>query len=485
MKGNTDKAYEELFTTVDFSQDKDEIIYQLLEENSMLRRMLDRSTDGIFIVDGREGSYGNSIYCNPVLYNLLGVQPYEIIGRNVSDYEGQFVSKMATLRTMENKKATTVIQTMVRTNRKAIVTSTPVFDEYGRLLCFFVEVRDLIKYESAMKKKDLEELEEVHHKAPTPENTFIEEQQPVIAADPCMLEVLGLALKLARFDSSILLTGETGVGKEVVAEYIHENSPRRKEPFVTVNCATFSKELIESELFGYESGAFTGAKKSGKSGLFAAADGGTLFLDEINSLPYDMQGKLLRVLETKHIRPVGSNKEIPVDFRLIAATNQDLSQLMEQKLFRQDLFYRVNVFSVEIPPLRKRKGDIRPLLEYFTAKYAKKYNIQFTLSDYDVSKARVHDWPGNVRELRNFAEQLVVIGSAHLLGKGDAGEPEVQIESFSPAAISTGPLKERVDQCEKEIIRETLSRHPYKRDAAKELGIDPAVLSRKIAKYKL
>ena len=483
--------YKDFFMNKDLSQNTNEIIQQLQDENRMLRRMLDRSSDGIFIVDGREESYGNSMYCNPVLYNLLGVEPDEIIGKSIEDYKGKFVSQMATLDSMRSNQPSTVIQTMVRTQRKALVTSTPIYDADDNLMCFFVQVRDLVKYEKAMEDESFSKRIVKPETSSGLEKAYLEVQQPLIAEDENMLDALKLAFRLAKFDSGILLTGETGVGKEVFAKYIHENSQRKKGPFVTVNCATFQSELIESELFGYESGAFTGAKKTGKIGLFEAAKGGTLFLDEINSLPIDMQGKLLRAIETKKIRAVGGNREHEVDFRLVCATNQPLEQLMENKTFREDLYYRINVFSINIPPLRERKGDIAPLLRHFTNEYSDKYGIAFTLLDEDIEKAMEYSWPGNVRELRNFAEQLVVIGSARLLRLKNKTEQSEKIKSSDKslpekAKKASGlTLKERMEICEKEIIREAIERHAFKRDAATELGIDPAVLSRKISKYKL
>ena len=500
---------------IDFSKSKDEIIDELLSANKILRRMLDRASDGIFIVDGRNDSYGNSLYCNPALYNLLGVQSEEIIGRNIEDYQGKFVNKMATMSTMKNKASSTVIQTMVRTNRKAVVTSTPIYDEYNNLVCFFVQVRDIVSYEEAIIGDEAGRDDADY----TAESTsyYVKGKKQLVAQDSLMLDTLDLALKLAHYDLGVLLYGETGAGKEVIAQYIHDNSPRKQGPFVTVNCATFQKELIESELFGYESGAFTGAKKSGKIGLIEAAKGGTLFLDEINSLPLDLQGKLLRVIETKRIRAVGSNKEKDVDFRLICATNEKLENLLKNKAFREDLFYRINTFSINIPPLRERPGDIRPLLEHFTKKYADKYQVEFHLKETDVQKALHYNWPGNVRELRNFAEQLVVIGSNPILGTSyrmdhalpqlkDNAEAEeakelpphkaeciadthpdsdMDAELKECIASSTGTLKERMAFCEREILRQALKKNSFKRDVAKELGIAPAVLSRKIAKYEL
>lgn len=298
-----------------------------------------------------------------------------------------------------------------------------------------------------------------------------------IYESPVMKEIIGRINRMAKLPTNLLLLGESGVGKDKMAEYIHSVSGREGGPFVTVNCAAIAENLMESELFGYAGGAFTGAGKGGKKGLIEEADGGTLFLDEINSLPLNLQGKLLRVIETKKIRRVGGNKEIPVDFRLITASNRDLLQCVENGTFREDLYYRINVFTEEIPPLRERKEDILPLLNYFIESFSRKYNIHCRLSQKDMGVAISYHWPGNVRELRNFAEQIAVVGYSPILRMQDV--------SGIQANDSVGTLRQRMAVCEKQIIQDALKSNTSKRSAAKELGIDPSVLSRKIKAYNL
>ena len=292
-----------------------------------------------------------------------------------------------------------------------------------------------------------------------------------------MREIVGRINRIAKLPANILLLGETGSGKDKMAEYIHSNSGRKNAPFITVNCAAIAENLMESELFGYAGGAFTGAGKNGKKGLIEEADGGTLFLDEINSLPLNLQGKLLRVIETKKVRRVGSTKEQTVDFRLITASNRDLLKCVENGTFREDLYYRINVFSEEIPPLRERKEDILPLLNYFVENFSKTYQIHCRLSQRDIAVALNYNWPGNVRELRNFAEQITVAGYSPILRMQESGTPS--------CAMGQGTLRQKMAACEKQIIQEALRSNSSKRDAAKSLGIDPSVLSRKIKAYEL
>ncbi len=339
----------------------------------------------------------------------------------------------------------------------------PIFDENNELIAVLACAESIMPMGRA---DDVNPLLEAGS-----ESSFIFESAPMRA-------IVERISRIAKLPVTILLMGESGVGKDRLAEYIHSLSTEKQAPFVTVNCAAIAENLIESELFGYESGAFTGAGRSGKKGLIEEANGGTLFLDEINSLPLALQGKLLRVIETKMVRRVGGTKEYKVDFRLICASNRDLEKSVQEGSFREDLYYRINVFTEVVPPLRERREDIIPLLKYFLRNFEMKYNIHCWVSDSDMESALNYDWPGNVRELRNFAEQMVVFGSG---------------PQMTPAAIAAkqqktqvaGTLKERLAQTEKEIIAEALHNNPTKRQAAQELGIDPAVLTRKIAKYGL
>ena len=231
----------------------------------------------------------------------------------------------------------------------------------------------------------------------------------IVSRSPVYEKVLTKASTVASTDASVMIRGESGVGKEVIARLIHENSHRRGKPLITVNCAAIPENLIESELFGYEEGAFTGSRKGGKLGKFELAHEGTLFLDEIGDMPYAMQAKLLRVLQEGEVERVGGSKSISVDVRIIAATNQNLEELIKAKQFRQDLYFRLNVVSITVPPLRQRRDDIVPLINHFLQKNNEKYGKRITISQEAYAKFEAFDWPGNVRQLQNCVESMVIM----------------------------------------------------------------------------
>ena len=230
----------------------------------------------------------------------------------------------------------------------------------------------------------------------------------IIAESEQTKKILSFLQKIASFDSTVLLVGESGTGKEVFARYIYKNSNRCENAYIPVNCAAIPENLMESQFFGYSEGAFTGAKKNGKPGFFEMADNGTLFLDEIGDMPLSLQAKLLRVLETGEVLRLGGDKTIKVDVKIIAATNKDLERMVADHLFREDLYYRLNVISVTIPPIRKRKDDIEPLINYFLNEYNQRYNLSKYFSKSAIEYFKNYDWPGNVREIKNTIERMVI-----------------------------------------------------------------------------
>lgn len=377
------------------------------------------------------------------------------------------VSSSVFMKVIDEKREVRMSQLYINESRyiyHVMLTESPVLDEDDHLHAILACAEYILPMGRV---DDLGELPDIHAAS-----VFIFES-------PVMREIINRINLVAKLPTNILLTGESGVGKDKLAEYIHLNSDRRNAPFITVNCAAIAENLIESELFGYESGAFTGAGKHGKKGLIEQANGGILFLDEINSLPLNLQGTLLRVLETKMLRRVGGTTEHSVDFRLISASNQNLLECVKNHTFREDLYYRINVFSEHIPPLRERKEDIPALLQFFTANFSKRYHTHFCLSESEMKHAMRYQWPGNVRELRNFAEQMVVLGSSPITRQTAHQIKSAELQSTS------GTLRQRMAQFERQIILEALNSNLSKKNAAKELGIDPSVLSRKIAQYNL
>ncbi|MET3291216.1 UNVERIFIED_CONTAM: transcriptional regulator with PAS, ATPase and Fis domain [Brevibacillus sp. OAP136] len=301
-----------------------------------------------------------------------------------------------------------------------------------------------------------------------------------------MKQILYIIEQVTHVDSTVLLLGESGVGKSAIAKAIHQMSLRKDKPFLTVNCGALPENLIESELFGYESGSFTGGKKGGQAGLFEAAHTGTLFLDEIAELPYNAQSKLLEVLQENTFRRVGGVKKVEVDVRVIAATNKVLPTMIKQNRFREDLFYRLNVVPLEIPPLRERKEDIPLLLRYFLNKFNLKYKKGKRLSEETVQRFTQHQWPGNIRELENLVERIVVTDQAEEVTFADATSPAPQSPD-APELVIKGimPLKQAKRQLERELVTRAYSQFGSTYKAAKVLEVDQSTIVKKLKDYNL
>ncbi|MFN3504654.1 MAG: sigma-54-dependent transcriptional regulator [Caldimicrobium sp.] len=309
----------------------------------------------------------------------------------------------------------------------------------------------------------------------------------IIAESPSMKKVLSLVNKIAETQASVLITGESGTGKEVIAKLIHQLSPKAEGPFIKINCAAIPETLLEAELFGYEKGAFTGATYF-KPGLFELAEEGTLFLDEIGEMPFSLQAKLLRVLQDGTFRRLGGLKELKVNFRLISATNKDLPQMIKQGLFREDLFWRLNVINIHLPPLRERREDILPLTKYFIEKFNKKYGKAIQGISQEALKAlTTHSFPGNVRELENRIERGIILAEGEILTREDLGftEDYGKKESLLDTLL-TLPLEEAVETLEKLRIKEAMEKAKgVKVRAAELLGISERMLRYKLEKYEL
>jgi len=299
----------------------------------------------------------------------------------------------------------------------------------------------------------------------------------IIGRSQAIRDVLSRIVKIAPSDATVLITGESGTGKELVAKAIHANSRRGTKPFVTVNCAAITETLLESELFGHARGSFTGAV-SARKGLMEEADGGTFFFDEIAETPLSFQAKLLRAIQEHEIRRVGENKPIKVDVRIIAATNQNLLRSIEEKTFRQDLYYRLNVARFELPPLRERREDIHLLAEFFLEKYNRKNQTKARIADGVIEALMQHDFPGNVRELENLIEQGVALS-----GGGLVGLDEIQMRITRPESTNGRTLAEVVDVAEKQAIEDALRECDGSRERAAELlAISPTTLWRKMTR---
>lgn len=374
---------------------------------------------------------------------------------------------------------------------RQLLTSKPILDRNGNVK-YVISIVDAL---DLMDRRFREAIANANT-IPLHDNALPGSTQNIICESYEMKQILSSAMILSRVDSSVIVYGESGVGKEIVAKYIHNSSSRGAHEMVTVNCAAFPENLLESELFGYAPGAFTGALREGKKGLLESADKSTLFLDEINSLPLSLQGKLLRALETRQIRRIGETRSRDVDFRLISASNVDLEKCVADGTFRADLYYRVSVIPLTVPPLRERVRDILPLAQYYLQEFGKRHGLVKRFSSNAESAMLGYRWPGNVRELRNFVENMLVLSGGKEINVSDfpphmtggvkkavpAGEhPQLQFDLDDP----NFSLKAYLERCEQLVLTEALKRGGSTRKAAKLLKIDQSSVVRKREKYEI
>jgi DNA-binding NtrC family response regulator len=327
----------------------------------------------------------------------------------------------------------------------------------------------------------------LEHKAIVMENLVLRQQlsqqfgsREFVGVSPQIFSIFEMLKKVIPTRSSILILGESGTGKGMIAEVVHCNSQRKDYPFISINCSAIPENLLESELFGYKKGAFTGAATD-KKGLITMADQGTLFLDEIGDMPMALQAKVLKVLEAGEVLPVGDTKPLYVDVRIVAATNKDLEEQIRKGLFREDLYYRLNVIEIKLPALRERKEDINVLARHFVEKYSRENSKKVIgLADEAMEVLNNYSWPGNIRELRNVIERAVVLASGDKIGLAELSD-RIKIQQGTRGSQS---LKDKMDTHESQIIRETLLAHNgNKESSAKELDVDLATLYRKIKKF--
>ncbi len=471
-----------------------------LEEKQIIS-MLDNMTDGFYILD-KDGNYlyGNISGMGPNREARIGTNVHELLDVGCVD---MCISDVV----RERKKAMTLVQEVRMpgtAHHDQLITSTPIFDQNGEIVYFFTELYNLTALNTKFQNALLQE----------PTQTLVPElydsgedsasKAELVAESQAMQGLLMMAQQICNMDVPVLLSGESGTGKEVLAEYIYKKGNRRDKKLVTINCAALPESLLEAELFGYEKGAFTGALATGKKGLIEEADGGTLFLDEINSIPLGIQAKLLRVLETRMVQRLGSTQSRFVDYRLITATNEDLYQCCVEGRFRKDLYYRLNVVPLILPPLRERKEDIRPLTTLFLHQYCQRYKKLKNFSADVMKMLESYSWPGNVRQLKNVVQRLVIMttDSAITIEDIPAGIFDRQFSETVPMARSEElrrppeepeldfaaghfDLKAYLANCERRILERTLRELGSTYKAAKFLGVDQSSIARKKLKYHI
>ena len=472
------------------------IFSTLSEASERLNAIIEHSFDGIFITDAK----ANVIRINHAYEVITGLKKEEVLGKNMADLvRNKLISESGSLQVIKTKQPVT-LQQCFRSGKEALVTSSPIFDADGNFIMIVTNVRDLteiynlkavVQEKTAAMDRLAMELEHLQ--------TTSEDNQEIIAKDETTLAAMLLANRVASMDTTVILLGETGVGKEVMARYIFQHSHRAKNSFIKVNCGAIPENLIESELFGYEGGAFTGANKNGKIGLFELANNGTLFLDEIGELPKDMQVKLLRALQEQEIMRVGGTKPVKIDVRIIAATNRNLEEMVKDGTFREDLYYRLTVFPISIPPLRMRKKDVLPLALSFLEKLNQKYQLKKYFTDLSMQLLHEYDWPGNIRELKNIVERAIIISPSDAIKPEDlhihsASKPIVIIKEneFSDNTKNSLPpppefpinLKRELKKIEYTYMAQAYEVFGNVRDAAKNLGLTPSTFVRKRKQYQ-
>ncbi|CAH2715176.1 Anaerobic nitric oxide reductase transcription regulator NorR [Neobacillus rhizosphaerae] len=428
----------------------------------------------ILITDG----YGNITFAT-------AEDDQQYLGKNVFDLERQkeFYPSV-TAKVLSTGKREQGLQ-YTKSGEVFEIESVPIKDNIGRI----VRVISITKDSSEVTELT-EKLNEVKNLLTSYQQEVISIQQehsnkkPFIYASKEMENLNNLIKSVASFDTTVLILGETGVGKEVVAHTIHRLSNRYDKPFIAVNCGAIPENLMESELFGYEEGSFSGARKGGKTGVFELANNGTVFLDEIGEMPLHLQVKLLRVLQEKKVKRIGGLQEKPIDMRIIAATNQDLAKKVKEKTFREDLYYRLNVVPINIPPLRERKEDIEALIFYYLEFFNQKYNKNIEINELMLERLKKYSWPGNVRELQNVMERLAITG------QDDSFTVNQPLSLLANEVVMSANRKfpqlfDFLEKAEQQILVEAKTKSKNTRDMANLLGVNQSTIVRKLKKYNL
>lgn len=452
-----------------------------------LDAIINSSSDGLFVCDAQ----ANVIRMNPASELIHNAKERDLVGRNMQDLINEgFIDDSAALEASKTKKTVTLLQN--KDGRKLISTGTPVFDDEGALIRVVVSEKDITRIDQL--QKELEEQaalkDQLQHRLKQLQETELKTNK-IIARSPAMLKVIESAYKVSSVDSSVLITGESGAGKGAIAKLIHNNSDRARQPLIRINCGAIPETLIESELFGYESGAFTGARSGGKPGSLELADNGTLFLDEIAELPLNAQVKLLRFLENGRVTRLGGANPITINARVLAATHQDLKSMISKGLFRHDLYYRLNVIPISIPALKDRPFCIPPLLRYYVDHFARITDTPKRLSRAALDSLLAYPYPGNVRELMNIAERIVVMSETEVIDlpdlPGDVARYRQGAKTATPYSLpqTQQTLAQTLEHVEKQVLTRALEKYNNQTELSKALGLSQPTIARRLKKYQL
>jgi PAS domain S-box-containing protein len=433
--------------------------------------LIDNMYDEIYITDN---DY-KLLYVNKACARHYGATQDEMIGKTSLDFSREewwgpnFLTPM-----YKDKKAYGAKQTLAN-GMQVLTIAVPIFDKNENIEYVVMNVRD-----------DVNEIDLYNDKVDSEIFSKLSRRDKYIFKSNAMKKIYSLATKISKVDATCIITGETGVGKTLLANHIHKSSPRKDKPLISVNCASLPSELIESELFGYSKGAFTGASQSGKKGLISMADGGTLLLDEISELPLSAQAKILHMVQEREFLPVGGTTPVKVDVRIIAATNKSLKSLVELGHFREDLYYRLNVVELYIPPLRKRTEDIPHLVSHFLTEFSSKYNMNRQISDRALEVLIKHEWRGNIRELRHLIERMVLTSDTMVIGLNQLPTSLFGIEDQSSQFDDDDDdisFEEKTSSYEGYLIRKAYEKHKTSRKVAEHLNLSQTKANKLIQKY--
>ncbi|WP_154663058.1 sigma-54 interaction domain-containing protein [Bacillus massiliigorillae] len=478
-------VYEILFVGA-FSQEVEDILEEVKElrrTNQKLDAIIESSFDGIYITDQK----GVTIKTNSAIERITGIPKEYYLGKQVDQLVKRGILQFpVSTRVLKEKKSISIVQNN-RAGKETLLTGSPIFNDEGEIDGVVTNIRDLselmdlqaaLQKANELNKKYEREIERLKG------NEDYSMSQIVIRNEK-MRQLYDIAERVLNVDATVLILGQTGVGKDVLAKFIYNESDRSDQgKFIKLNCGAIPPDLIESELFGYEGGAFTGANKNGKPGMFELADKGVLFLDEIAELPVNLQVKLLRVIQEREVQRVGSIQSKKIDVRLIAATNRDLREMVDLGTFREDLFYRLNVIPISIPPLSERREDILSLISFFLMKMNDKYNVSKSISEELKSFLYQYDWPGNIRELSNLIERLVLLTNDNIITM-DHLPSEYQSSANESSPIIYTTLKEATEYAEKQVILRAIQAAETTYDLARVLDTSQSTIVRKLKKYNI
>lgn len=470
-------------------------IMRLNREKYINNEMFNKINDGIYITDEN----GTTVFVNDYFLNLSGLTRDKIIGKNVYELRDLNVLPNSCCARVIEKNAPVSTINHYYEGQKCLVSGSPIYDETGKLSRVIAVIRDVSELDIMMKSIAKEKSLFIQDKTNYIVEVLKEEKEAnIILNNDKMKKIYKRAKTIASVDSTVLLLGETGVGKDFIASYIYIISNRRNTgKFIKINCAAVPEHLLEAEFFGYEEGAFTGAQRGGKKGLFEEANNGVVFLDEIGDMPYLLQVKLLSAINDKMFYRIGGTKSVKFNARIIAATNANLKNLVEEKKFRADLYYRLNVVTFNIPSLRERKEDIIPLANEFLEYYNNKYGKNCFLSTDCLEQLLNYNWPGNIRELRNIVERMLLLTDKVSIDTNLLKEclnldvDNIEIKNKYNKSIdnlnmsSNLNLKEKIAEYEKNIVMEVLNSSKNMKEASNILGIDISTLVRKKQKYNI